>query len=127
MHKLHIIELTDNGDHWLAKGHEKLSEDLAKTLEPGKRLLVDSDGFAFIYILEDESGFHQVIFHQELWSQVREAYETKKAIHLDLHDNVHIELSHFHDEFDFLLENIQGNGNYGEDFEQAVNVAFKEK
>ena len=117
--------MQDTGADWLAKGHERLPIEFAKEVIPGNRLLVDSDGFAFVYILEDDTGFHHIIFHQELWLDVRRAYEAKKPIVLELQENVKIELTQFHEEFDFLLENIEGNGNYGAEFEQAVSLAFK--
>lgn len=124
MHKIHIIELLNDKESWFAKAHEWLPSDSAKALSPSSRLLVDSDGFAFVYILEDETGFHHIIFHQEMWSALYQALASKQPIVVELHQDVHMELTHFQEEMDFLLENIKGNGNYGEEFEQAVRAAF---
>ncbi|TSB46097.1 hypothetical protein [Alkalicoccobacillus porphyridii] len=124
MHKLHIVDIQEDGQNWLAKSHEWLPNDVAKDLNPGARLLVDSDGFAFIYILENETGFHHIIFHREMWPVLRKIYESKKPIVVELQQNVKKELFQFQEELSFLLENIEGNGNYGEKFEQAVRTAF---
>lgn len=124
MHKIHIIEMTETNTEWRVVGHEKVPHEIAHQVRPGNRLLVDSDGFAFVYIIEDDTGFHHILFHQEMWETVNQAYQSKKPIMYELDENKKMELTQFHEEFDFLLENIEGNGNYGVDFEQAVTAAF---
>lgn len=124
MHKIHIIEMIETDAHWRAVGHENVPVETAQKVKPGNRLLVDSDGFAFVYIIEDDTDFHHIVFHQEMWETVNQAYKSKKPIWLELGENQGLELTGFHEEFDFLLENIEGNGNYGVDFEQAVSTAF---
>ena len=39
--------------------------------------------------------------------------------------NNHLELKHFQEELDYVLNNIEGNNNYGKEFVSAVEKTFE--
>ena len=56
---------------------------------------------------------------QETWSLLHENRDKKIIINNDL------ELKHFQEELDYILENIEGNNNYGKEFVSAVEKTFE--
>ena len=78
------------------------------------RMIVDSDNFSFIYLLDDGEMFKRLHFVQETWSML----EDHKGKQMIVNDD--IVLTDFWDELNDLLENIEGNNNYGQAFEEAV-------
>ena len=89
------------------------SEDLDGLEEVGQ-MLVDSDNYGFAYILDDGESYSYLIFVQETWSMLHENRDKKVII------NNHLELEHFQEELDYILDNIEGNNNYGKEFVLAV-------
>ncbi|WP_054710882.1 hypothetical protein [Bacillus sp. JCM 19041] len=99
-------------------------ERLLMNVKAGARILVDSDQFAFVYILEDTEHFYSLRFEQDCWSALSEAHQKETAFFAEISENTRLALVDFNEELAFLLDNIQGNGNYGEAFEQAVGAVF---
>ncbi|WP_018921489.1 hypothetical protein [Salsuginibacillus kocurii] len=102
---------------------DKSKQEL-KEITPTERLLTDSNDFAFVYIVDQGGMFTQVRFAEHTWPVLNEA--RKERLPVVLAEAPEIELTSFHSELDFLLENIPGNNNYGEDFEHVVAQAFPE-
>ncbi len=102
---------------------EKNKEDLMN-VKAGARILVDSDHFAFVYILEDTEHFYSLRFEQDCWLALLEAHQKEMAFFAEVSENTRLALVDFNEELAFLLDNIQGNGNYGEAFEKAVGAVF---
>jgi len=98
-----------------------------KTLDATGRILVDSEGKAFVYLLENEVGYHHVRIANDHWSELATGLISNKQPILQLNgqSNSEIELIHLWDEMKLLLENIKGNGNYGTEFVQEVEKVFK--
>ena len=86
-----------------------------------KRQLVDSDNFSFAYLLDDGSSYSYLIFVQETWSMLHNNRDKKVII------NDELELEHFQDELSYILENVEGNNNYGKEFVSAVEETFELK
>lgn len=84
------------------------------------RMIVDSDNFSFIYLLDNGEMFTRLHFVEETWSML----EDHKGKRLIVNDD--IELTDFWDEMNDLLENIEGNNNYGQAFEEAVLNVLKQ-
>ena len=124
MKKLHVETIKKVNDHYIATVSEVIDKELAQSLRAGERMLVDSDNLAFIYILEDDTEFHYVNFSQKTWSDLKQLYTEAKKLELILHEEVVIELTSICEELSFLTENIEGNGNYGEEMEKAVQEVF---
>ncbi|MFN2747140.1 MULTISPECIES: hypothetical protein [Bacillus] len=91
--------------------------------KPAGRMLADSDHFAFVYILEQGESFQYVILNEAIWSELKSALDKKLPVFLKI-GNESMELSGFHDELAYLIDNIKGNANYGEEMEERVKKVF---
>lgn len=87
------------------------------------QMLVDSDHFAFVYILELADSFEYVIIKENVWPELRQAHSDRKPVFLEAGSQM-IELSGLHEELEYLLENIKDNANYGEEMEEKVRSVF---
>lgn len=92
-------------------------------LKPKGQLLVDSDQLAFIYIVEDENGYKYVSIGERFWYELKEAMTDKLIIYLE-NNGDSMELIGFHDELKYLLGNIKGNVNYGNELVSYVQAIF---
>ncbi|WP_227936851.1 hypothetical protein [Alkalihalobacillus deserti] len=124
MKKLTVNQINEGKELFIASVSEEVDVDLAKSLRAGDRMLVDSDGLAFIYILEDDSNFYYLTFKQNTWTSLKKVTLENVRLVLDVGNNVQIELTSILEELAFLTENIEGNGNYGEAMEKAVQEVF---
>lgn len=91
--------------------------------KPSGQMLVDSDHFAFVYILELADSFEYVIIKEHVWPELKQAHAQKIPVVLEAGDQT-IELAGLHEELEYLLENIKDNANYGEEMEEKVKRVF---
>jgi len=112
----------------------QLENDIRFTLEEnpmnnqikaGGQMITDSDSFAFVYLLEDQTGFHYVKFGRDVWPLLVNTLKAEEDPKLQFGDDV-LTLHKFKDELEMLIFNIEGNHNYGEEFSVAVENAFSE-
>ncbi|ANC76664.1 hypothetical protein JYA63_12060 [Fictibacillus nanhaiensis] len=89
-----------------------------------ERMLVDSDGLAFIYVLEDEEGFNYISIGHNHWNEVKKALVEDAVFVVQNEKREELELTAFSREMDFLTDNIQGNANYGQQMEDEVIKVF---
>ncbi|KIQ95302.1 hypothetical protein LH47_00556 [Anoxybacillus thermarum] len=113
---VHSAERKENG--WNMSCDETL-----QGLKPKRHMLVDSDACAFVYILEASDAFVYVVMPKAVWGALKEALATNEPIFLVGRDAT-IELEGIHEEVAYLIDNIKGNANYGEEMEQAVTAFF---
>lgn len=90
------------------------------------QMLVDSDDISFIYLLETDDQYVYLVIKKEYWSKVKESKELELPIYIS-NGSEKIVLEQFFEELDYLIQNIEGNGNYGEEMEKAVEAAFIQK
>lgn len=88
-----------------------------------EQMLVDSDQLAFIYILEAANEFVYAGLPHTVWAKLKEAKDKDFNVILKIKEQ-EIELVNLLDELDYLLENIKGNANYGEEMENKVVELF---
>ncbi len=102
----------------------QLQEDanLENTKASGQ-MLVDSDSLAFIYLLEKENEYVYLEIPEMVWKDCKVALEANNAFFIKAL-NGELLLENFKEELEYLIENIRGNGNYGEDMEKAVSSVF---
>ncbi|GAE25315.1 hypothetical protein JCM9140_1302 [Halalkalibacter wakoensis JCM 9140] len=124
MKKLNVKNIMSEEGRFVAILEETVEESFAKTLKDGGRMLVDSDDLAFVYIIEDDSTLYYVCFSQPTWVTLNEIVSKEETLSLQLHENIHIQLESIVTELAFLTENIEGNSNYGEEMERAVEEVF---
>lgn len=99
------------------------SEISISSLKPLGQMLVDSDGLSFVYLLEKNNEYTYMIIKEEIWPKLKWAMEEKATVLL-ANDKEQIELVNFLDELSYLVENIKGNSNYGEDMVTKVEAGF---
>ncbi|MBO1511600.1 hypothetical protein [Metabacillus bambusae] len=92
-------------------------------LQAKGQMLVDSDQLAFIYILETADEFVYAGLPHTIWTELREAKDKDLKVILKIKEQ-NLELVDLFDELDYLLENIKGNANYGEEMEKKVVELF---
>ncbi|MBY6036311.1 hypothetical protein KUV80_06590 [Fictibacillus nanhaiensis] len=89
-----------------------------------ERMLVDSDGLAFIYVLENKDGFVYISIGNKHWEDVRKALRDHSDVLIQNGTGDELKLSAFSKEMEYLTENIQGNANYGQQMEDEVVKIF---
>jgi hypothetical protein len=95
-------------------------------LKPAGQVLVDSDNFSFVYFAESQEDYVLIHIQEECWTALKDAFEQKVPVVADLGET-EFELDGLHQELDFLIENIEGNSNYGEEMVKKVEAVFLEK
>ncbi|WP_394120641.1 hypothetical protein [Planococcus donghaensis] len=123
MHKLVAVNRTEiNGD----KIEFFIEEtEPAESIEASGQMLTDSDNQAFVYLLDTGTEYIYVQFDIHTWPAMTKALQLKKVPLLTWGKQV-MPLADFHEELWMLVENIEGNDNYGEAFRTAVEQAFHE-
>jgi hypothetical protein len=116
------IEKTEKNDQqlWLISDEPSFSLEGAK---PKHYMLADSDHVAFVYILEVDDEFAYVVIPQSLWGELKAVLNHQLRVFLQS-GTVRLELTGFKEELTYLIENIEGNANYGEEMEKAVKDIF---
>ncbi|TMW72939.1 hypothetical protein [Alteribacter natronophilus] len=123
-----ISELERNGKELIVKTETDESKVDLETLEAGSRMLADSDAKTLIYVIEDESSFTYIRFPDASWEALSSVRGEAVPVVLELssaeRETVRITLSDFWQEVDYLVDNIEGNANYGDEMMEAVEKAF---
>ncbi|WP_449539493.1 UPF0738 family protein [Ferdinandcohnia sp. Marseille-Q9671] len=96
------------------------------TLRASGEMLVDSDSLAFIYKLENDQEFIYVSLSSALWPSLKDVISQKLTVILHL-ENEELELTNIIPELEYLLHNIEGNANYGEEMVELVEKTFLTK
>lgn len=101
-------------------------DEKASTIQitPAGQVIVDSDNHAFIYIVEEDGVFSYLSFDEKMWPALLEMIQRGEDPYVSLGEKA-IELHHFYEELEALIYNIEGNGNYGESFVEAVETVFQ--
>ena len=94
-----------------------------EALKANGQMLVDSDQLSFIYILESADEFVYAGLPHTIWTKLKEAKDKDLPVILQINEN-EIELTDLVPELNYLLENIKGNANYGDEMENKVVEVF---
>lgn len=113
------VEKKENALIFCAENTELCVEGLSTR----DHVLVDSDNLAFLYILENETSFIYVSIPHTCWEALNEAMKNDMSMFVRVNDT-DIELTAFKEEVEYLVENIEGNANYGEALVNAVEKVF---
>lgn len=92
-------------------------------LVPEEQILVDSDQYSFIYLMEDKDDYTYIVLQEQIWPLLKSAHEKRLPVCVTFNDEQK-ELLNFHDEFDYVLSNIKGNSNYGKELVTKVEGIF---
>lgn len=98
--------------------------DSIVNLTPAEHMLVDSDQFSFIYLMENmDKDYTYIIVPEQVWPDLKEAMEENHPVLLTFKEE-QIELINFQSELNYLIDNIKGNGNYGDEMVGKVENMF---
>ncbi|MGD6848463.1 hypothetical protein [Rossellomorea aquimaris] len=112
----------ENGTLYL---HTDQAELLQGTTAAGQ-IIADSDRYAFVYLAENEEEYVYLYLEESMWDELKKALQEKSAVIAKSHD-YSLELDQFTEELDYLVSNIEGNGNYGDEMVKKVESVFLDK
>jgi hypothetical protein len=92
-------------------------------VKPREQMLVDSDQLSFVYILEINDDYTYLVLPVEIWQVLKEAAVKSLSVVLT-NQQSSLPLPMFIEELNYLIENIKGNGNYGEEMVGKVESTF---
>ncbi|RBP03683.1 hypothetical protein [Rossellomorea aquimaris] len=112
----------ENGTLYL---HTDQAELLQGTTAAGQ-IIADSDRYAFVYLAENEEEYVYLYLEESIWDELKKALLNKSAV-IAKSDDYSLELDQFIEELDYLVTNIEGNGNYGDEMVKKVENIFLDK
>ncbi|TYR79497.1 hypothetical protein FZC66_15505 [Priestia megaterium] len=101
-------------------------EQQFENIEDRKQMLVDSDNMSFVYIVEVNDQFMYVGLSDNIWPHLKGVLNEDKKVFLEVNKKV-VELTALKEELTYLISNIEGNVNYGDDMVAKVEELFLEK
>lgn len=110
-----------SGSEWKNESLYLLMEQtrVFQNIKAGDRMLAHSDELAFIYILEKDDEFIYLVLPSIIWGDLKQALDQQSKVFLK-GENQDLELTSFENELSYLIENIEGNSNYGNEMVKKV-------
>ncbi|MBM7659738.1 hypothetical protein JOC85_000505 [Bacillus mesophilus] len=93
------------------------------SLKAAERVLVDSDQLAFVYILEASDEYVYLSISHTFWPHLKKVLTESTPVKLVIEKHV-IELQGLQSEVSELIQNIEGNSNYGDEMVKQVESVF---
>ncbi|WP_203364201.1 hypothetical protein [Bacillus sp. REN10] len=110
---------------WNEKEVGLLSEhpvSLSKVTASGQ-MIVDSDQKAFVYLAEENDEFIYLYIHESVWEELQKAMKQEVDL-FAIGSDSRLSLTQWQEELSYLISNIEGNSNYGEEMVEAVEKIF---
>lgn len=101
-------------------------ETQIEQLEDTKQMLVDSDNMSFVYVVDINDQFMYVGLSDNIWANLKHVLHKDMKVFLEINKKV-IELSAVKEELSYLISNIEGNVNYGDEMVARVEEVFLDK
>ncbi|WP_227395753.1 UPF0738 family protein [Jeotgalibacillus aurantiacus] len=103
------------------------SNDTFDALSPAGKMIVDSDERAFVYLADEENSAHYTYLYipDFLWTDLKRSLSVH-PVYVSLQGQK-LELKDLEEEIEYLISNIEGNSNYGEEMVKQVEDIFLEK
>ncbi|MFP7734662.1 hypothetical protein ACLHDF_14860 [Priestia aryabhattai] len=95
-------------------------------MEDTKQMLVDSDNMSFVYVVDINDQFMYVGLSDNIWANLKHVLHKDMKVFLEINKEV-IELSAVKEELSYLISNIEGNVNYGDEMVARVEEVFLDK
>ncbi|QKE73485.1 hypothetical protein HPK19_12020 [Arthrobacter citreus] len=89
-------------------------------------MIADSDESSLLYIIEEKEEFVYVTVPFEYWSDLKKASDQNINVFLKV-DEENMALNNWNDELSYLVQNVEGNFNYGEEFVKQIQSVFLEE
>lgn len=100
--------------------------DLLQGTTPAGQIIADTDRYAFVYLAENLEEYVYLYLEESIWGELKKALQEKSAV-IAKSDDYSLELDQFTEELDYLVTNIEGNGNYGDEMVKKVESVFLDK
>ncbi|WP_064092271.1 UPF0738 family protein [Rossellomorea aquimaris] len=97
--------------------------DLLKDTSAACQIIADSEQFSFVYLAENEEEYVYLYLEEPMWEEIKRALENNTPV-IAKSDNYSLSLDQFHEELSYLISNIEGNGNYGDEMVKKVESVF---
>ncbi|MGM0844327.1 MAG: hypothetical protein ACQEUT_05055 [Bacillota bacterium] len=120
---IHLTQAELLEDKLLLHSNETSAES---HLKPAGQVLVDSDNYSFVYLAESDENYVLLHIQEGCWPALKEGFQKNVPVFANL-GGTDFELEGLHHELDFLIENIEGNSNYGDKMVKKVETIFLEK
>ncbi|QJX79115.1 hypothetical protein [Priestia megaterium] len=101
-------------------------ETQIEQLEDTKQMLVDSDNMSFVYVVDINDQFMYVGLSDNIWANLKHVLHKDMKVFLEINKKI-IELSAVKEELSYLISNIEGNVNYGDEMVARVEEVFLDK
>ncbi|MGM7680878.1 hypothetical protein ACSVDA_01865 [Cytobacillus sp. Hm23] len=88
-----------------------------------KQMLVDSDQTAFIYIIECDEEYVYIKIPLDCWNGLKQLLLHNYQAVLQV-GNQRLQLENMKEELEYLINNIKGNTNYGDEMVSKVEEIF---
>lgn len=98
-------------------------DDLLSGIQAAGQIIADSDRFAFVYLAENEEEYVYLYLEEPMWQDLKSALEKGMPVMARGTERT-LELHQFQEELQYLVDNIQGNGNYGDEMVAKVEAVF---
>ena len=92
-------------------------------IEPMMQMLVDSDNLSFIYIVDYHGAYTYICIPDSIWPALKSALDANARVFLNI-EGGSVLLPNFLEELSYLIENIEGNSNYGQHMVGKVEDIF---
>ena len=88
------------------------------------QMLVDSLELSFVYLLENNDTYTYLKIPEIFWTDLKEVMTREISVSVT-NGQEKINLVRFLEELVYLIENIKGNSNYGEEMVRKVEAVFQ--
>lgn len=88
------------------------------------QMLVDSLKLSFVYLLENNDTYTYLKIPEIFWTDLKEVMTREISVSVT-NGQEKINLVRFLEELIYLIENIKGNSNYGEEMVRKVEAVFQ--
>jgi hypothetical protein len=116
-----------NINHTILKSNELIleldSHYIIDNRKPTGQMLVDSAGFSFVYLLENDDSYTYIKVPEIYWNDLKAAL-TRRIPVVVTNGKEKLYLEQFLEELSYLIDNIKGNSNYGEEMVKKIEAIF---
>ncbi|WP_335869947.1 hypothetical protein [Bacillus sp. 2205SS5-2] len=118
--KIHLTSAEIKDQQLILYSKEEVDFNALKATE---QVIVDSDQFSFVYLAEDNDDYVYIYVTKIVWEQLKNALDKNFKI-VASSGETELILSNIEEELTYLVGNIEGNSNYGDEFVLAVEENF---
>lgn len=116
--RITILKASITENRLLLEANEPIS-----SLVPAEQILVDTKQYSFIYLMEDQEDYTYIDLPEQIWPFLKSAQAQKFPVWISFKEK-QLELLNFHEELEYVISNIGGNSNYGNEMVTKVDGIF---